>query len=123
MELKRAFLNLISYVPEGLQICYLIDGVDEYIGDHNEIAELFQQATALKNVKILSSSRPIPACFQAFSRCATLRLQDLTQQDIRHYVKCELAQNPLMLRLEETERGCTSRLIDGITMKAAGVVL
>ncbi|EPE25403.1 P-loop containing nucleoside triphosphate hydrolase [Glarea lozoyensis ATCC 20868] len=122
-ELKRAFLNLIASVPKGLKICYLIDGVDEYLGDHNEIAELFQQATASESVKILLSSRPIPACFQAFSNCSTLRLQDLTQQDIRHYVYDELAQNPLMLRLEAAETGCTSRLVDGITKKAAGVVL
>jgi hypothetical protein len=123
LELKRAFLNLIASVPKGLKICYLIDGVDEYLGDHNEIAELFQQATASESVKILLSSRPIPACFQAFSNCSTLRLQDLTQQDIKHYVHDELAENPLMLRLEAAERGCTSRLVDGITHKAAGVVL
>jgi hypothetical protein len=121
--LKKAFTNLVDSVPEGLKICFLINGIDKYHGDHNEITELFHQATTSDSLKILLSSRPIPACIQAFSKCSKLRLQDLTHNDVRSYVEDELARNPLMLGLEEAEKGATSQLVNGITKKAAGVLL
>ncbi|RDW57467.1 hypothetical protein BP6252_13805 [Coleophoma cylindrospora] len=123
IELKKAFTTFVSSVPAGLKVFFLIDGIDEYEGDHNEISELISQATTSDSVKILISSRPIPACVQAFSACPTLRLQDLTRKDVEAYVQDRLGRNPLMQKLEIADKGATSQLIENITSKASGVLL
>jgi hypothetical protein len=96
---------------------------DEYDGDYNDMCELFTQATASNDVKLLVSSRPIPSCANAFSSCSTLRLQDLTQGDVTRYVGDKLGQNVLMRRLENAEPGVGSKLRDGIDLKASGIFL
>jgi hypothetical protein len=72
MELKKAFRNLINSNPPGLKVFFIIDGIDEYDGDHDEISKLLLEATASDSIKILLSSRPIPSCVQAFSGCPQL---------------------------------------------------
>lgn len=101
----------------------MIDGIDEYEGDPNEIAELLSEAASSNSVKVLLSSRPIPPCVQAFSTCPKLRLQDLTYKDVQHYVEDKLGGNSLMARLEIAENGVTRQLIDAVTSKASGVLL
>ena len=122
-ELKRAFKTLVSSAPPGLKMCFIIDGLDEYDGDVSELAELFIQAATSESVKILLSSRPVPACVEAFSLCPKLRLQDLTKGDIEKYVDDRLATYPLMKRMAAMEMGATNRLVHEITSKAEGVFL
>ena len=104
-------------------ICFVIDGIDEYEGDHDEISELFSQVANFESVKILLSSRPIPACAQAFSKFPKLLLQDLTHDDIMHYVNDKLGRDFSMKRLNRAERGATQRLVESLTSKATGVFL
>ncbi|KUJ13415.1 uncharacterized protein LY89DRAFT_651612 [Mollisia scopiformis] len=122
-ELKRAFSTFITSASQGLKTCFIIDGIDEYDGDHNDICDLLSQATASESVKVLLSSRPIPACVQAFSSCPTLRLQDLTYSDVKLYIEDQLGQDPLLQRLERSTKGATDHLFKSITSKAAGVLL
>ena len=124
IELKKAFITLVNSVPNGLKIFFMVDGIDEYEGDHNEICDLFSQATTTSNsIKILLSSRPIPSCVHAFSSFPRLRLQDLTYPDIEYYVEAKLSRNPLTHKLEAAEPGTTPELVAGITSKASGVFL
>ncbi|RYC58315.1 hypothetical protein CHU98_g7896 [Xylaria longipes] len=90
------WLNLLLCILElgiwGLlsaKVCFIIDGVDEYDGNHDELAQMFAQVTTSDMVKLVVSSRPIPTCVYAFSKCKNLRLQDLTIEDIRYYVHNE----------------------------------
>lgn len=76
-----------------------------------------------ESVKILLSSRPIPACVQAFSKFPKLHLQDLTRDDIKHYVEDKLGQDNLMQRLNQVQGGATSQLVESLTSKASGVFL
>ena len=55
-ELKHAFKTLLYSTPQNMKICFLIDGIDEYEGDHYEIAELFSQAANSNTVRLLLSS-------------------------------------------------------------------
>ncbi|MCJ1382575.1 hypothetical protein MMC17_005688 [Xylographa soralifera] len=123
IELKKAFTTLVNSVPEGLKVFLLVDGLDEYEGDHNELSDLFSEATTSDSVKVLLSSRPIPSCVYAFSKCPKLRLQDLTYNDVEHYVREQIAGDPLMQKLEFADSGATLELINGITSKASGVFL
>jgi len=122
IELQNAFSMLFS-TPKNFKLCFIVDGLDEYDGDHTEICELFSQLAVSDDAKVLLSSRPIPSCVRAFSSCPTLRLQNLTHSDVKRYVNGKLGQDALMRRLEKAEPGVASRLTDGITLKASGVFL
>lgn len=122
-ELQKAFSHFVKSTPSDLKVCFIIDGIDEYDGDHNEISEILAEAAASKSVKVLLSSRPIPPCVQAFSHCQKLRLQDLTFRDVQHYVEDKISGHTLMRRLEIAQNGATRQLIDAVTSKASGVLL
>ncbi|PVH78540.1 hypothetical protein DL98DRAFT_550080 [Cadophora sp. DSE1049] len=122
-ELLKAFSTFVASVSNGVKVCFIIDGLDEYDGDPNELAELLSGSTNSHSVKILLSSRPIPACVQAFSNCPSLRLQDLTHKDVVHYVEEKLGRHRLMLGLEMNEPGSTKQLVNAISSKASGVLL
>jgi hypothetical protein len=122
-ELTAAFTALIDTQDFDMKVCFLIDGLDEYDGDYDELAKLFGLATKSDRVKLLLSSRPIPACVYAFSGCPGLRLQDLTYDDIRFFADSELGQHPLMQQVERASPGATDDLVEGIVSKASGVFL
>jgi hypothetical protein len=122
-ELQYAFSGLVQTDLLSAKVCFIIDGLDEYDGDHDELAGVFAQVTQSKQIKIVLSSRPIPACHYAFSKCPNLRLQDLTFEDIRYFADNELSQHPLMQRVEITSPGATDELVDKIVSKASGVFL
>lgn len=123
VELKRAFITLMDTDLCDMKMCFLVDGLDEYDGDHDDLADMFFQATKSPRVKILTSSRPIPACVYAFRNCPQLRLQDLTHDDIFYFAENELRQNPIMKRLETARNGTRTELVEGIVSKASGVFL
>lgn len=122
-ELKAAFLSFTKNIPRDLKLCFMVDGVDEYSGDYNEICDLFLEVTKSHSIKAILSSRPIPACVYRFDDAPKLRLQDLTYKDIQRYVWDKLGQHPLMNRMERANQGVTSRLVDMITTRANGVFL
>ena len=122
-ELKKAFTTLLSSPPSGLKVCFIVDGLDEYEGDPNELSDLFTKPAFSESIKILLSSRPIPACVEAFSSCPKLRLQDMTRDDIALYARDKLGMHPLMKKLTVIELGASERIVDEITTKAAGVFL
>ena len=122
-ELKEAFITLVSLTPPGLKVFFIIDGLDEYEGDLNELFDLFARVATSDSTKILLSSRPLPACVEVFSTWPQLRLQDLTRPDIAIYTKDKLTLHPLMKRLTEVEGGASDRIVHEITEKACGVFL
>lgn len=123
IELKNAFLVFVETIPTDLAVCFIIDGIDEYEGDHTEICDLLSQVSHAERVKILLSSRPIPSCVQAFSSFPKLRLQDLTHNDIEKYVRDNLGMHPLMVKLDSFVKGASQQIVDNLTSKAAGVYL
>lgn len=86
-KLKKAFSRLIDACTARLRLCFFIDGLDEYEGDHEEIADYFSTLSTTSSVKICISSRPWPALSDAFQDGPRLRLQDLTRRDIQHMSK------------------------------------
>ncbi|KAK4067228.1 uncharacterized protein Triagg1_7671 [Trichoderma aggressivum f. europaeum] len=123
VELKLAFSRLVDVIPADMRICFVVDGLDEYAGDLNELCDLFNQATQSSSIKILLSSRPIPVCCERFATCPQLCLQDLTGPDILKYVEDHLYSNSILNDMEEVEVGITAKLIDIITTRACGVFL
>jgi hypothetical protein len=58
--LKAAFKRWIDFAPAVSKLCFFIDGLDEYEGDKEEMAEFFKtiSSSSMPHVKICVSSRP-----------------------------------------------------------------
>ncbi|KAF2730145.1 hypothetical protein EJ04DRAFT_586887, partial [Polyplosphaeria fusca] len=123
LELRAAIIALIENMPPDLKICLMIDGLDEYTGDQNELCDLIHKVSSCSSIKIIASSRPIPVCVARFDNCPTLRLQDLTLDDIQTYVWDTLGEHPLTQRMEKANPGMTSDLVRRVTSRAQGVFL
>ncbi|KAF2277691.1 uncharacterized protein EI97DRAFT_375181, partial [Westerdykella ornata] len=120
-DLQAAFERLLR-LPS-LKICLFIDGLDEYEGDHGQIAELFQRILVSSSVKACLSSRPLPTFERSFSLCPSLRLQNLTYEDISRYVRDKLEGCDEVLRMRVSDPTEFQQLVEEIIAKASGVFL
>jgi hypothetical protein len=123
IELKKAFWRLTHKRMRNIKLCFFIDGVDEYEGDHNELCELITSVSTSPFAKIVTSSREIPACVAAFSAYPRLRLQDLTYGDMKLYVNDHLGKHRFMRTLETLEGNAAREFVGEIASKASGVFL
>ncbi|KAK5705774.1 hypothetical protein LTR17_021363 [Elasticomyces elasticus] len=71
------------------RFCVFVDGLDEVVGDHNELVDLIFDLQDLENVKCCVSSRPETELRAKLVECQQLRLQDLNGADIRAFVSAK----------------------------------
>jgi hypothetical protein len=102
---------------------FLVDGLDEFSGEHKEIATTLKSWTQLKSVKLCLSSRPLIAFENVFEECPSLMLQDLTYNDIVLYVRTKLEQDSKFLQLQCEQPLLAPVLVTEIVEKASGVFL
>lgn len=107
-----------------LRFCFFIDGLDEYEGHHSELIETLKDLLSLPDVKIRLSSRPWQPFRDAFghTRGYTIRLQDLTRNDIRTYVTDRLL-NDKIFRAMASEDHRYETLVEEVVDRAEGVFL
>ncbi|PVH88382.1 hypothetical protein DL98DRAFT_524857 [Cadophora sp. DSE1049] len=122
-ELSEAFYKLLHQTTVNVKSFFLVDGLDEYDGDHSEIVRLFQKASSSSTVKICMSSRPLNVYERAFDTLPGFRIQDLTEKDIRLYVSEKIQQSSEILQLSGRQRHHSEQLIQNIVSKASGVFL
>ena len=115
-------------VSDGRATCLfiLIDGLDEFHGQHDELSNAIIALSQLQNIKICVSSRPWNVFKEYFAelfsdqRC--LVMQDLTKQDIAQYVRNRLEENRVFLQMLQRDDRCSQLALE-ITEKADGVFL
>lgn len=117
-ELLRWFHRLLDQTSPQFRLFFLIDGIDEYEGDHLEIVNLLASVERHSDAKFLVSSRPIPVCVDAFLRFPHLKLQDLTRNDIRGYTEGLLRE-----RLEYRFGKEWESFVEAVADKSSGVFL
>jgi hypothetical protein len=117
IELKEAFTLMVKK-SSFLKIAVFIDGIDEFDGDHQDMAT-FLRSLSSTDLKLVVSSRPLNACLGALKGCPSLRLQDLTRPDMKRYVDEKLSSHPLMIQSPEQASLLTTEVMD----KADGVFL
>jgi len=122
-ELIRAVSRVLSQTVFELKICLFIDGLDEYEGDHAEIVALFEGVLTSESTKICVSSRPWLVFKNSFANHPTLKLQDLTKDDIEKYINEMLGESNHMAELQERESDEAASLIQDIARKSSGVFL
>lgn len=122
-RLRAVLDRLIKQRRVSLKICFFIDGLDEYFGDHMKIARLVKDIADVENVKICASSRPLPDFEHSFQQLPSLMLQNLTHNDIKAYVTTKFNEDPHVAQLKKSEMDLTSRLSLEIVDRASGVFL
>lgn len=122
VELKGALERLKTRSASFLRICIFIDGIDEFEGDHRDMST-FLNSIASSAIKVVVSSRPINACLNVFAQCPTLKLEDLTYNDMSVFIQERLTSHPMMEDLQTDSPEKASILKAEIQEKAEGVFL
>ena len=122
-ELSSLVFKYLSAINK--PVCIFLDGIDEF--DRSEgllkILALIKKLSQLKMLKLCLSSRPEPPLQQAFQNYPQLKIQDLTEADIRSYVQTSL--DGILVAGVETEKGRKTLLSisDLVIEKSEGVFL
>jgi hypothetical protein len=118
----RAFRLLVEGAGTKYKLFFLIDGLDEYGDDHEKIINMIQGFLS-PNVKTCVSSRPWNIFQDSFQQRPSLKLEDITYQDIKLYVSRRFrGSRGFKDRRSETPKEA-DQLIENITQKASGVFL
>lgn len=118
MTLQRIVRELTSS-----RLCFFIDGLDEFIGNYGALIEMIEDMIQNPNVKICVSSRPYRSFADAFGRFPKLKLQDLTEQDIRAYAADRLSSLSRTKLLVAEHPTWIRETVDKLLKKADGVFL
>lgn len=96
-ELREALQTFVTRDHASLKLCFIIDGLDEYSGDHEDRIQLCRTLKGLAksgNVKLCLSSRPWNIFEEEFGlEFPKLYMQDLTRDDIQKYVLSRLEEH------------------------------
>lgn len=125
-ELKQALRAIASQETLRLHLCLLIDGLDEFWGHHQDMVDaLTELLPALDSshmrVQLCLSSRPLVVFEKAYDQHVHLKVQDLTQEDIKTYVTTHFSRIPELKNLQRNDPTTTSQIIEEILQKAEGV--
>ncbi|KAF4633849.1 hypothetical protein G7Y89_g4262 [Cudoniella acicularis] len=122
-DLIEAFKLLTEEKMPSTKMCFFIDGLDEYNGDHAEMAQLFRDIAQSPNIKICISSRSLVVFEDEFEGCPSLRLQDLTHGNITNYVNDRFSKNRKWAKLVHQDPLAAQNLVREIVDAADGVFL
>ncbi|CAO2652865.1 Nn.00g022760.m01.CDS01 [Neocucurbitaria sp. VM-36] len=106
------------------RFCFLLDGLDEYEGQANDMIEFIARLNNLPNVKMCVSSRPWNEFEREFGkdRPQKLYMQDYNGTDIENYVYDTLDKDDNYQELEDKEIS-GKLLVEEIVQAANGVFL
>jgi hypothetical protein len=101
-----------------------IDGLDEFEGTPEVLVALVKALTQQSPfLKICVASRPWVTFEAAFETKPHLRLEDLTYNDIKHFVTSKFQSDTEFAKLRLREPEFADQLIENIVSKASGVFL
>jgi len=123
LELRQAFITMISAPITPRSFFFAIDGLDELEGNSKDILQLIKDIAKCPHVKVCAASRSSPELLRAFAGQPHLRLERLNRQDICDHVAASLAGSQVYVKLSKTDPSRAAELVNGIAKKAAGVFL
>ncbi|KAF5538132.1 nacht nucleoside triphosphatase [Fusarium napiforme] len=123
-ELHKSIRRVANREALSGSLCFFIDGLDEYDGDHFELCRTLQDLAKSRNIKICLSSRPWPVFEEAFGSDALHKfyIHELTKGDIQRYSKSRLHEHPRWPHLA-SDPAQAQWLVEEITERASGVFL
>ncbi|KAK0622312.1 hypothetical protein B0T14DRAFT_475257, partial [Immersiella caudata] len=123
-ELVQFLLCATRQLLDGAaKICIFIDGLDEFEGSPHTVLSVIRQLLGLPDVKLCVSSRPWVEFGDEFDKRPSLRMQELTHPDIKHYVESHFDENRGFKRLKQREPEYADSLTRQIIQKSDGVFL
>ena len=122
-RLRSTLQSLLSAGLQQYRMCIFIDGLDEFEGNHATLLDLIRNLRDYTRVKFCLSSRPYSAFRDELGYSPMLKLQDLTEPDIRRYVSDKLEGVPLKASQIAYPSFKIEDAIDTIVRKAEGVFL
>lgn len=122
-ELSRILQRAGHLKNLAAKLCFFIDGLDEYEGDHVEFCETIQKLSRSPHVKVCAASRPWNAFEDSFGRVISRKLyiHEFTRNDILAYTRSRLESHPRWVAVVEADDG--DSLIRQVADKAVGVFL
>lgn len=124
-ELMECLDHLVAYSQKtSTRFCIFIDGLDEFTTPPLTLCALVKKLTGSQLIKVCVASRPWPQFKDAFIASPTVRMEDLTKDDIELYV-ARNAQNNVAMQQEIkalSPKGYED-LLKGVVEKAEGVFL
>lgn len=125
-ELRGALHAVATKDNVGLKFCFIIDGLDEYSGDHEDRFQLcrtFKDLAESGNIKLCLSSRPWTIFEEEFGvGFPKLYMQDLTRDDIHDYVTSRLEEHTRWA-IVSADHSQGQWLVSEIAAKSNGVFL
>ena len=125
-RLSDVLQSLLDRVSQQQKLCFIIDGLDEYEGnpvEQERLTKLLTEFSLIKDVKVLLSSRPEAHLHGALKHYPTLKLQDLTAEDIRQYADTKLRKNSWFQQFYAVAPRAVHNLVRSACVKADGVFL
>ncbi|EXJ58421.1 hypothetical protein A1O7_05846 [Cladophialophora yegresii CBS 114405] len=125
-ELLEAFHELVAVARQTHCLFIFIDGLDEFHGDPEQQTELLALLASLSksdSIKLCVSSRRYPIFQTAFEGFPTLRLENLTRNDIKIFVEGRLGDLKAFRPLQQIYPQESNELVLEIVKRAQGVFL
>ncbi|KXS95849.1 hypothetical protein AC578_1179 [Pseudocercospora eumusae] len=128
-ELREVVSRVLRHERMKSTFCFLIDGLDEFDGDHQDLIDYLGALHASGRVKLLVSSRPWNVFYAAYDNRPghvwQLRLQDLTSRDIDLFITSRFESDPRFQAMlaREPSRDRFRKFSEQLRKRAEGVFL
>ena len=120
-RLSLALRQVLNHIPSSIALYFFIDGLDEFVGDEDELIYLVRLMDQTQRVKVCVSSRPEQVFRLGFARSPQIRLQDLNLPDLKKAAEERL--HPVLVRYFPENEKDIAFLIESTVNKAQGVFL
>jgi hypothetical protein len=120
-ELTLALTILLS--TQGRFFLLFVDGLDEFEGNTEELADMVLNLSLMPNVKICTASRPWAEFQSKFHNKPQLSMEHLTRRDIAAYIDGQFGTSEEYRNMLLFERESAERLREDIADKSSGVFL
>ncbi|KAI6785913.1 DNA damage-inducible protein 1 [Emericellopsis cladophorae] len=122
--LRRVLEDIAAESNLPARVCFFIDGLDEYQGDHIDLCRDLVVLGKSPHIKLCVSSRPWNDFEDSFGQGIETKLymQDVNREDITNYSAARLREHPCWDSVLNwsPETGC---LVEEITLRSRGVFL
>ncbi|GAP89883.1 putative P-loop containing nucleoside triphosphate hydrolase [Rosellinia necatrix] len=123
-ELSKALKRLVSECCPDQKFFVMIDSLDECSGNQTQLMELIEGIVEnTENLKLCVASRPWKSFKLAFKDRPSLRLHDLSADDIKLFVRSKLTANDAFSKLQMGDPLGAQKLLETLCKKAGGVFL
>ena len=125
-ELSLVFRNTVSALSKHSSLVLFVDGLDEFgteRAEREDLVNMFLGMLDTPNVKMCLSSRPWNEFRDTLGDFPSLRLDDLTRDDMRDFVQTELGDSRAFQDLAQVAPDEVNELQEQLTVKSDGVFL